>query len=148
MKFYSSVILLVITLVQNLFGEQNVDEFDMKFAHLASVRRDNYNVHICNGAVLSENWVLTAASCVYFHTAKNLKVRYAEYNLPVSLPTCRISRVIIHEKFNNENFMNNVAMLLTEDDLIFFSTKAVPIPLQIGPIEDGKSVVVTGWKWV
>lgn len=80
---------------------------------------------LCIGSVLNKNWILTTASCVgrfqgpsqYFLLAGNAKQR-----------SYSIEKIIVHEKYNNIDSENDVALVRLSIPLTF-TTSMKPIKL-------------------
>lgn len=116
------------------------------FPYQTSIRHNKYNIHLCNGVILSENWILTAASCVNDVSETTLEVQYGE---PSSNSIIRnsINHKVIHHDYEPGSFKNNIAFLLTTKKISFFPGFVEPIVAQTDPVASGEPVTVLGWIW-
>ncbi|KAH7962576.1 hypothetical protein HPB52_016976 [Rhipicephalus sanguineus] len=83
---------------------------------------DRKNQYLCNGALISAQWVMTTASCVYNHTdvTENIYVRlgYTDIVSPYNPPgaqTKTVAKVYAHHSFQAETLANNIALLKLRD---------------------------------
>ncbi|CAN7996284.1 unnamed protein product [Ixodes hexagonus] len=88
--------------------------------HAAIVNRKNQ--YMCNGALISAQWVLTAADCVLNHTnaTENIYVRLgytdivSPYN-PSGAQTKTVDKAYVHHSFSRDTLANNIALLKLKD---------------------------------
>ncbi|XP_049518967.1 protein masquerade-like [Dermacentor silvarum] len=83
---------------------------------------DRKNQYLCNGALISAQWVLTTANCVHNHTdvTENIYVRlgYTDIVSPYNPPgaqTKTVAKVYAHHSFQAETLANNIALLKLKD---------------------------------
>lgn len=106
--------------------------------------------HKCGAALLTHEWILTAAHCVKDISPSNLLVRIGEYNVldnkeAHSHVDRRVERVITHVNFDKFSYEYDIALLRIRDR-VDFQPNIIPICL---PNEEGDLVgrtgTVTGW---
>ncbi|XP_016768428.1 trypsin-7 [Apis mellifera] len=123
--------------------------------HNASIIEYPYQVsihymgkHHCGGSIISENWLLTAAHCIYGLIPVNFKIRAGsiynnngiEYN---------IKNIIMHEKYNIYTFDYDVALIMLSTPIkISPTTKPIALAQSTTSVEIGKNAVVTGWGYL
>ncbi|XP_058984783.1 trypsin zeta-like [Musca domestica] len=102
--------------------------------------------HICGGAILSENHVVTAAHCIIATVPSQFKI-VAGSNLHIGNDGVMVpvKEILMHENYNPETYNNDIAILVL----------ATPLPLNgftIRPIEliddapvAGIQTTITGW---
>ncbi|XP_016922705.2 trypsin-3-like isoform X2 [Apis cerana] len=120
--------------------------------HNASINDYPYQVsihymgkHHCGGSIISENWLLTAAHCIYGLIPIKFKIRVGstynnngiEYN---------IRNIILHENYNTRTFDYDAALIMLSTPLkISSTTKPITLAQSTTSVETGKNAVVTGW---
>jgi len=106
--------------------------------------------HKCGAALLTNNWIITAAHCVKDISPRNLMVRVGEYhvlNRKEAHPHVdrRIKKVITHKKFDQYTYEYDIA-LLQMSGRTDYQPNIIPICLpSSGNTLVGKTGWVTGW---
>ncbi|XP_044253500.1 brachyurin-like [Tribolium madens] len=96
----------------------------------------------CSGAFISNNWVLTSASCI--NKVKRMTVIYGTNDLGNNANTIKTKSHIVHEDFDNNTQQNDVGLVELESRVIFDeTTKAICLSEDV--IGDGVNVTIAGW---
>ena len=106
--------------------------------------------HKCGAALLTHQYVITAAHCVKDVAPSNLIVRIGEYNvldLSEAHPHVdkRIQRLVVHSSFNRDSYEYDIALLKMGSE-VPFQPNIIPICLpSTKSLLIGKTGSVTGW---
>lgn len=115
-------------LVSRIVGGDPASLFEFPWMAHLMYKSDEYQ---CGGSLISKRYVLTAAQCVY--NFKPLQVRLGEYDLSHDKDCSRnddsdcappvqdvdIETIIPHQKYNNDNKQNDIALLRLARDVTF-----------------------------
>ncbi|XP_058812084.1 serine protease grass-like isoform X2 [Topomyia yanbarensis] len=99
------------------------------------------SVHFCHGTLITRSYILTTAVCASNIVVNETSVVLGEYDLNTEQdcegvkcadPVQRrsVEKVIIHEGYNQETFMNDIAMIVLDREVLLSdSIKPICLPL-------------------
>lgn len=107
-----------------------------------------YSTHSCGGSIISENFVLTAAHCVFDDPPRMFTVRAGSSNQKAGGSLHKVVKIIKHSlRFTPTGVPYNDIALLKVSPPFQFDDKRAPIPLHTfkEEIETGSIALVSGW---
>lgn len=131
------------------FGDKIVGgvEVDIKqFPWQVSLLTQSGN-HFCGGSIIGRYKILTAAHCVTGDQPGDLLVRIGSTNRKSGGYFRAVSKIIIHEDYNEPTLKNNDVAILIVKYPIIFGRKVRPVTLPPAgyDLENNVTVVVSGW---
>jgi secreted trypsin-like serine protease len=120
MKFFI-FILGIFTVCQGSTIPRGTPAAPGEFPYLVSVRR--YNAHLCNGAIVSANKIITAAHCCEGNTnpaSYQVVAGSEKSNFPGPNEQVRgVRRIIIHPQYNTNDLSYDICVVTLDTDLDF-----------------------------
>ncbi|XP_005179495.2 chymotrypsin-2-like [Musca domestica] len=108
------------------------------------VSLQNFWGHYCGGAIIAEQWILTAAHCVVTKDLEDILVMTGTQNLEVPGITYHVDKVHVHCNYNKPDMHNDIALLHLNESIVW-NERTQPISLPTRPMKDGADVLLTGW---
>lgn len=111
----------------------------------------------CGGSIISNRWVLTAAHCTKNSSGAAIPVSQMFVQVGANDPAHNplegakyaVSQAIVHEGYNDETLLNDIALLRLSDDINFANAKPIKLvkatDVSEGAIIPGVMSWVTGW---
>uniref|UniRef100_T1IJ44 Peptidase S1 domain-containing protein n=1 Tax=Strigamia maritima TaxID=126957 RepID=T1IJ44_STRMM len=113
------------------------------------------NEHYCGGALIANQWILTASHCLYSSRIRNnlkeLSVQIGINNQDEMKPptSSAVDKIILHPEFKTHNYINDIALLrLKEPIKISRFSLPVCLPQDEDELYIGREAMVTGWGWM
>ncbi|XP_059475295.1 trypsin-1-like [Neocloeon triangulifer] len=114
-------------LISNLIQASCQPDLINYFPYLASIQL--HGRHACSGALISENWLLTAAHCVEGQLEPWLSIRLGSSSQYKSGQVSKVEIIQLHPRYNPLNLDCNIALLKMESKNVTENSTIQPIKL-------------------
>ncbi|XP_047523457.1 chymotrypsin-2-like isoform X2 [Pieris napi] len=123
------------------------DAPDGAVPYIISLQRSDYNnIATCGGAIIADQWILTAAQCVRDVSPKDLSVLAGTNSITSGGTRYKVDKIVIHEKFNAEHNLYDIALLRTTEK-IQFTEKVKAIEIATEDPKPGDKCKLSGWGY-
>lgn len=115
-----------------------------KYPYQVSLHNDKL---VCGGSIISKQWILTAAHCVYGKNLSLFKVRVASsYHDEGGILITDISTIIPHEWYDEDTYDYDVALIKLSTPLsLGRNAKIILLATPSINIKTGSKAIVSGW---
>ncbi|XP_053676157.1 trypsin delta-like [Anopheles nili] len=102
------------------------------------------DMHICGGSVLNQQWIVTAASCMFGRTTEDTRAVVGAYRLSQGGFNLGLRRIVIHPNFADATLANDVAVVRVAT-LMVLSDAVQGVQLGSYNINVAYGALVSGW---
>ncbi|XP_030376015.1 chymotrypsin-2 [Scaptodrosophila lebanonensis] len=109
--------------------------------------QNRYGYHICGGAIIDKQWILTAGSCVAGLRSTSLFVNTGTINWQnLTSPGYFVDQIHLHCNFDRPLYHNDIALLRLSGEGIEFNDQTDKIAVaEIDELEEGENLRFVGW---
>ncbi|XP_018326588.1 trypsin-4-like [Agrilus planipennis] len=145
MKCYYLVLLSAVSLWNTVESQREEKGITIsKYPFMVQV--NSKDKRVCEGSIISAQWILTAASCIKRINERDLSIRYGTLIGGRGGFTVPVVKKINHPEYNRTTMENDVALLKIRKVLNFaHNKKPIKLAKRGLPLEEGANVTVVGW---
>lgn len=156
MKKFGFLLIFLLTISANVFaqdfssriigGEEAEDgEYPWAVALVSSGSSNAFNGQFCGGALIGNQWVLTAAHCLAPFSTSQVNLVIGRHDLRTDTGIRVASQqFIIHPDYNDETSDNDIGLIKLASP-VTQTTIGLPTPSVISTITTGSPVTAIGW---
>lgn len=131
---------------QRIVGGQQANRG--QFPYQVMLRRISQRAHYCSGAIISDRFVLTTATCAQGRAALPINVRIAvgAHHRLNDGTLLTVSRITNHPQFDRRTMRNNICIIQTTDKIAFTPLiQPAKLPAAVFLDKTGTVLTVSGW---
>ncbi|GIY11809.1 plasma kallikrein [Caerostris darwini] len=134
---------------ERILGGKTVDPPNRYPWVVALVKKNkNSDEYFCGGALISRQYVLTAAHCLEKEQVSEVRVALGAHNADTDPAPVAISDIIMHPKYYNKTYLNDIALVrLQEPATLGDKVKVACMPPYPKFTSADDNAVVAGWGW-
>ncbi|ALC46478.1 CG31267 [Drosophila busckii] len=115
-----------------------------KAPYMVSIQ-NYFGNHICGGAIIHDQYILTAASCMGGLRKRDMKVVMSTNDWAGPAWQYKVEEIIMHCKFDQPLYHNDIALLKLET-LVAYDDVTQNITLAaLNTLKEGEKLTLTGW---
>lgn len=117
-----------------------------QFPYQASIRTERNNGPICSASILNSRFLLTLASCLWFDDPDSLIAVVGVLHKEEDGLLFYFDNVMPHEEFDYTSMVNDIALIRTDEEIIFTDfIQPIALPTRNLPEEGNVATIVSGW---
>lgn len=137
--FFISIFMIIFSVnSENLPGTLSQENF----IYQASVQ-NSLNKHFCNGVILDQRWILTLGQCVLNRSANEFRIFYGSNHLNSNGSYTSVKQIFLNPAFNLSIIKNDIALLLTSENITFIANVSGSIDLPTHDISSNQRLVAS-----
>jgi len=119
-----------------------------EFPWMVSLMLSSSMTHLCGAVLISSRYILTAAQCTYFLSARDFVVLVGDHNRSEYDGTETLHSIATlrqHPFFNMMTFANDISILTTSSDILLNENVVPACSPTEGELYAGRTVILSAW---